>query len=507
MSSAVALLAAATVVLPALLGGQEAPVALDAQGPTLGGQGTATIEELGTDPRAVFASAIEVARKARAERIADAEEAYDRRASAFRSVSEALTPDARRRVELGPLREARGVLDDSQRLAELGFDREVERAVEAYGWPAVAVFSAASDAIASLRAEYEVYVAVVDVAEAAFGAETERLRSSQDAGHRDDTRLMGAHEARAIAGIEAARLTLVHSPVELAKVTKSIRDAALAAISEVETEVLAGLSHTAIMEAFRSAASAYARPKRAAIGAILETIEEEYVSDLAVAEAETRELRARASSVQEKLYGLLEAQEGAYRRAVRVADGALQDVVVRYYSKDGIHRESGFGGVRRAAASAHRNAIEAALEARREAVSREIPEIDSFLTQVQARLYRTPSGRMYGGPSVEAQEVVQAFRRYRTSRAAADAKFGEEVARAYARAQERVVAEALAVSRKNAERMRVSKRTNAVIRADTVIPDRSKRLRALEVSIRAGLRAGREAQQPGEAEPTTNERL
>ena len=502
MSSAVALLAA-TVSLPALLGAQEAPADAGAQRSTLSGQGAVTGEESGTDPRAAFASAIEAAKRTRAQELADAEAAYDRRVSAFRSVSQALTPDARRRIEAGPLREARGVLNDSQRLAEIGFDREVERAVEGFGGPAVAVFSAANDTIAEVRTDYEIYAAVVDAAEAAFESEMERLRSAQSADRWADT--VGAvYEARAVAGIEAARLMRVHSPDELADVTKSIRQAALAAIAEIETEVLAGLPRTSITDAFRTAANAYARPKLLAIDATLEAIEKEYATSVEAAETEAREARARARSVQKELKGLLAAHESAYQRAVQAADGALRDVIVRYYSKDVISRESKFGGARRKATSAHRDAIEVALERRREAISREIPEAGPFLAAVQNRLYRSPNRRVYGGSGVDAQDVVQAMRSYKNSRARADAEFGEEVSRAYVRAQERAIAESLAAARKSAERVRVTKRMDPVARADAAVPSRSERLQALEVAIRAAVRAAGAARQPTETVPTAN---
>lgn len=487
VSSTLAVLAA-TVALPALLRGQEEdPAAVDARGPTLSDQGAAAGEEFGTDPRAAFASAIQAAGRARASALADAEAAYDRRVSAFRSASQALTADARRRIEAGPLREARGVLNDSLRLAEIGFDREVEQAVEGYGGPALAVFSAANDIIAEVNTDYEVYAAVVDAAEAAFESELERLRSAQSAVRRADP-VGAAYEARAVAGIEAARLTRVHSPGELADVTRSLRNAALAAIAEVETKVLAGLPRASIVEAFRSAANSYAEPKLLAIGATLEAIEEEYANAVKAAETGAREARTRARSVQKDLEELLAAHESDYERAVREADGALQDVIVRYYSKDIISRESKFGGARREAASAHRGAIEAALEQRREAVSRKIPEAEPFLAVAQGRLYQSPNRRIYGGSNLNPQDVVQAMRGYKNRRASADAKFGEEVSRAYARAQEQAIAESLEAAKASAERGRVSGRGEVVVQVVSA-RGRPDRLQGLEDAIRAALRA------------------
>ena len=569
-----------------------------------------------------FAASVEGARSSRSAALAEARARYERTIAAIRSATTALTTDARARVDEGPLRNAQKALSDAMDEAERRFDRAILNAVESHGGPAVAVFSAAADAIAEVRTGYEIYAAVVAAADAALGlertssqsalrtgrsaevesreAEAELARaqrayasaqSERDAAkrarpadpnpgtgdivagtlaaglaevagdhsradairgqlEREQSRRLGDHsasverydarlgtaegaleaarreldvalqrhrvasalnnaarrastsadagygtayEARIAAGIDAARMTPVHTTDELKEMTRSIQDGGIVAITEVETDLLSRLPPESFAEAFEAAIADYARPRLRAIEAALQAIENGYTAAIDSAESEYGEARTRASSGLIRLGRVLDAHARNYQQHTRAADSALETALVQFYSKGVLnqHDDRNVRAALRRAGSAHRGAIGAALTSRRNAISRDFPAVRSLLADIEARHYKlpAPNDRIYGGTQISAQGVVRAVRSYKDSRARSDAGFKEDVENTYMRAEQSSTAAVLEAARERVEAARRSAQLNVVANAIQADRGRAERLRHLGAAIQAGLRA------------------
>lgn len=609
-------LLAGTLALPAVTRAQE-QAGSPAEAPGAGGQQGNPVDVVGVDRRASFAAAVKAAESARTAAVADARATYKRRAAALESASESLTAHGRRRIEEGPLRQAREALTRSLAAAEATFDESTAAAVGRYGGSAQAVFSEASAAIDEIRLEYEVYVAVVGAADAALRSERAGTSSAEDSvrsatseyeaaraeyltaqrGHSSataattaarrtrpedpkpdyassvlggltaglaeaageygraeairgqleqetSTRLgehaasveryqarlaeaedaeeaaattlaaarrrynaasarldaarrtsesaglgMGdAYEARTVAGIEAARITKVHGIDELEDVDEAIRKGAVAAIAEIETELLSGITDASAAEVFRAVVDEYAAPRQLAIDAALGAIEEEYADALRSAESDFSQAIARVQALLPDLRESLASHYPEYQRAIRAADSALQDALVWYYRKDSKNRERKFGSTRRRAADAHESAIEAARATRRSAISRDVPGVSSFLAEMEARLYERPDRQIYGGPRLSSESVVSAMSSYKKARARCDAQFNE-TANAYMQSMRGSASAALRERREEIGASRAAARSHVVTRVIGADSGQAVRLRALETAIPSGLLA------------------
>ena len=173
------------------------PVALVAQtAPDLEQVGAASVEAPEpVDAREAFVATLDSARSDRVGAIADAQATFDRTVATLESATASLTPSARRRIEEGPLTDARRQRDDSVRAAELEFDVAVREAVEGVGAAAVAVYAAADETILAVRSEHELYAAVVAAAEAALESEVEYSRATRASGQGADAELKAAETA------------------------------------------------------------------------------------------------------------------------------------------------------------------------------------------------------------------------------------------------------------------------------------------------------------------------
>ena len=576
------------------------------------------VEEFG-DAQRVFVAALGAARSNRARDVADAQARYDRTVATLEAASAALTADARKSIEEGPLADARQAHHDALKAAERRFEGAVTEAVEAYGGPAVMVFSAALEATAAVRMEYELYAAVIGAAEAALASEMEnsraartggqgaeagfkaaeaslaearraynagvldrnavrrtepaepepdyagnflgglaaglseavgdyegastirgqldreasarqsnhatsvdqftsrladaeeamkaagdvlnaatrrfnaasaRIRSTREAGSSADSAYYAAYQARTAAGIDAARLTRVHSIDELEAVTESVRDWALSAIEEISRPTLASLTQPMAARALEAAVAEYAQPRTAAIEAALDEIEADYRNSLESADRRYNEALADASSVVDKFKRSLVAHNPDYKRAVETADKKLEDALVRFYSRGPDGRDSpSVEAARQRAESDHRRALDAALTDRRDRLRRDVPRLASVLSSSGTRCYQAPDQGIYGGPYRSSQRVVGAMRTYKANRERADARFGDCVGHAHMRSVGASANAALKASRERAEAARESARSVVITRVIGADRDQAERLRALEAAIPAGLRA------------------
>ena len=566
-------------------------------------------------PRGLLVEALEAARSVRAAAIAGAQAKYERTASTLESATAALTVDARRRIEDGPLADARRARDDAMRAAERRFEREVNEAVEGYGGAAVTVLSAAAETMAVLRTDYELYVAVVGAAEAALGSKVDSSRAARATGQafegeykaaeealaearraysaaaaernaasrsrpadlkadygtnilgglaaglseaagdtkradairrqleRERSERLGEHvartgryesrlaeaeaaseaandaleaatrrfsaasarygsarqasssadsdysaayEARAAAGIDAARITRVHSVDELEAVIESMREGALSAVAEIERSVLAGTTDATAVQVFESAIATYAEPRVAAIEAALEKIEADYTNALVSAEDRYNDALGRASSVVSKFKRALLAYDQDHQDSVRMADRGLQDALIRHYGKaPGNQDTSDFYGLE----AAHRRALEAALARRRQAISRDVPAISSTLAEVGERCFPIPEPEISRNRFRDAQAMVSVVRNYKARRAQVEAKYGDCIERAFMRSAERSAKAASEASQEQAAAGRTSARSVVIARVIGADRNQAERLRALEAAIPVGLLA------------------
>ena len=173
------------MVWPILLGAQE----------TVGPKEEPETALIEVDPWVEFSTALHAARADRAAKIAAAQAKYDRTASALRSASASLTAEARKRLDEGPLAEARMALQESRVVAERRFADAVEAAVVNCGSSAVMVFSAASETVAALGTEHEVYVAVVGAADEALGLGEASSHVARQRGERAQVEYQAAEAA------------------------------------------------------------------------------------------------------------------------------------------------------------------------------------------------------------------------------------------------------------------------------------------------------------------------
>ena len=188
---AVAWVAAASVVaFPVVLRAQEAPTSEERV------EGAVAGEE-GADSRSVFVASLDAARADEAAAVIDAQAGYDRTVAVLESASAALTADARRRIQEGPLADSRQARDDALKAAQRRFEGAVKEAVEANGSPAMTVFSAAEEAMAGIRTEWELYVAVIEAADAALGNEAENSGVARRGGENAEAEYKAAEAALA----------------------------------------------------------------------------------------------------------------------------------------------------------------------------------------------------------------------------------------------------------------------------------------------------------------------
>ena len=323
-----------------------------------------------------------------------------------------------------------------------------------------------------------------------YDAASTRLDAARRASDAAGSGMGGAYEARTVAGIKAALLTKVHGIDELEAVEAAIRRGAVAAIAGIETELLSGLTGVSAGEVFRAVVDEYAAPRQLAIDAALGTIEEEYAEALKSAESDFTRAVARVEALVPDLRESLASCDPDYQRAIRAADSALQDALVWYYRKDSKNRERKFGSTRRTAADVHESAIEAALARRRAAISRDVPglSLSYFLAEMEARLYEPPDRRIYGGPRLSSESVVDAMSSYKRTRARSDGQFNE-AANAYMESMRGSASAALRERREEIEAARAAARSHVVTRAIGADSGQAERLRALETAIPSGLLA------------------
>lgn len=118
------------------------------------------------DAKAGFLTAVESARAAHETRLEAAHRQHDRVADALESASAGLTSETRARLREDALGDARRSRDVALDAARTAYSRQVEEAVR--GYPAAAVVhGAAREVVEELRAEFEVYKAVLGAAESA----------------------------------------------------------------------------------------------------------------------------------------------------------------------------------------------------------------------------------------------------------------------------------------------------------------------------------------------------
>ena len=179
------------VALAGVLGAQEVP---DAE--RLGSDLLAEVPEV-LGPGGRFAKSLQAARSARTAAIAAAEAKYERTTSTLESATAALTVDARRRIEEGPLASAQTARDDAITAANRRYEHDMVEAVEAYGGVALAVYGAAVEVMEVLRTEYELYAVVIGAAEAALQSGVEGTREAAATGQFVETEYKAAETALA----------------------------------------------------------------------------------------------------------------------------------------------------------------------------------------------------------------------------------------------------------------------------------------------------------------------
>ena len=133
-------------------------------------------------------------------------------------------------------------------------------------------------------------------------------------------------------------------------------------------------------------------------------------------ESEYNGALAEASSVVAKFKQVVIRYSDDYRRAVETADEALEEALVRFYSRGRDGRDNPkVASARQRAESSHRGALEQALAYRRLTLSRDFPVLRSALLETEARCYSPPDDRIYGGWQ-SADSVVAAIRTYKANR-------------------------------------------------------------------------------------------
>ena len=373
-----------------------------------------------------------------------------------------------------------------------------ERSAEEMGRAREAALRDAEAANAAAKAAYDDAVAAAgetrDAAYAAYrsAAGAVQRAAAEAAGARADReRAAESYEtalaARRAAFVNASRVTRVFEAEEVDEVERVVMAGALAAIAELETASLAGITKGEALVAIELALGAYADPGLAALRPLdgLEAARaaaaeaaRAALMDLETAEARNEE---RADQAREVIRRVM----STYVSAVDAADNALDDALVASFRRTRPGDRKGVE-MRTAAASAYRRAFESALASRRQAIVQAFPNVK----------VRAPGHPAL--PSLESAwstRVVASVTEYRKQRAATDGSYGGAIVVALTTDTGALAADARSAAAARDAARAAYDEAFAVARAAIAFDERARaRLPALEADVRSGVvAAGRAA--------------